>query len=128
MGDGCAVFVIEIHRIKQLAVDNKLELVVGIVPNADGGGLLVALEMREDFFREDVPPVDAIHYLERPVWSERATAGLDPPHKGCGLVGIAQTNQRIEGERGVPDPGIAVIPVALPADFLGEAESRGSDQ
>src|SRR6266498_3783448 len=70
MGDGGTVFIIEIHRIHQLAVDIKLELLVGIVPNADGRGLLVALEMREDLFREDVPPVDAIHHLERPVWSE----------------------------------------------------------
>src|SRR6266496_3548249 len=45
MGDGFAVFVIEIDRIHQLTINIELELVGGAVANTHGCRLLVALQM-----------------------------------------------------------------------------------
>ena len=128
MGNRRAIFIIQIDGIHELAVDVELELIIGAVPNAHRGRLLVAFPVDETLFGEEMPPVNAIHHLQRPVRGEFAAACLNPPHKGGHLVGVAQETQRIERKRRVPDPGIAVIPVALATQAFGEAKGRGRDE
>ena len=45
-----------------------------------------------------------------------------------GLLHVAQAQQRVDGEGAVPDPGVAVVPVALPADLLGQPGGRRRDR
>ena len=72
---------------------------------------------------------DPVHDLERAV--------LDPPAGGArherdevlGLVGARADVQRLEREARVPDPRVAVVPVALAADVLGQRRGgRGDDR
>ena len=48
VGDRRAVLVVKVHGIHQLAVDVRLELLVGRVADPNGAGVAVALEMIED--------------------------------------------------------------------------------
>ena len=75
--------------------------------------------------------VDPVHDLQRP----GAVAGLlgrRGPAAICRTAaassGVAQAEQRVDGERAVPDPGVAVVPVALAADLLGQPGGRRRDQ
>ena len=56
-----------------------------------------------------------------------AAAVCQPVHEGLGLLGEAEPQQGVEGEGGVADPGVAVVPVAPAADALGQAGGRGGD-
>ena len=47
--------------------------------------------------------------------------------KARGLVGEPQPQQGVEAEGGVADPHVAVVPVALAADLLGQAGGRRRD-
>ena len=67
---------------------------------------------------------------------QRATLAADPlghpvPQPAAelgGLLGEAQPQQRVDGERGIAHPGVAVVPVALPTDLLGQAGGRRRHQ
>jgi hypothetical protein len=54
-------------------------------------------------------------------------AVLQPVPEADRLLGETDAQQAVWRERGVADPGVAVVPVALPADRLGQAASRGRD-
>ena len=47
--------------------------------------------------------------------------------KSVGLVGARADVERLHRQRGVADPGVAVVPVALAADVLGQRRGRGGD-
>ena len=55
--------------------------------------------------RRAVAPAAAV--LDQPV--------ADPLAEGGGLADVAEAEQRVDRERGVPDPGVAVVPVPLAA-------------
>ena len=79
--------------------------------------------MVEDLLPEIGVAVDRVHDLE---WPELAFVLLaeavgQPTAEGCGLLREAQPQQRVEGERRVANPRVAVVPVALAAELLGEA-------
>ena len=73
-------------------------------------------------------PVDPVHDLERPVFV-RLEVG-DELHELVGLPVQVQEVQRLQREGRVPDPGEAVVPVALTAGRLrqrrGERGDRGA--
>jgi hypothetical protein len=71
MGDGIAIFIVEIDRIHQLAINIELELVGGTVADAHGRRLLIALQVGKAFFGQDVPSIDAVEYLQGPIWGSR---------------------------------------------------------
>src|SRR3712207_2737689 len=48
----------------------------------------------------------------------------EPAHEVLRLLLEADGDQGVEGEGGVPEPGIAVVPVALATDPLGQAHRR----
>src|SRR5215471_6696690 len=54
------------------------------------------------------------------------TAGFYPVHELAGLFSEPYPQQPVHSKRRVPDPGVAVIPVALTADAFGQTASRGS--
>ena len=57
------VFVIEVERVHQLAVDIELELLGGSVSDADGAGSFVPFPMIERNLGQIVTPVNSVHRL-----------------------------------------------------------------
>ena len=55
-------------------------------------------------------------------------AGGQPVHEPGRLLGEADPHQRVQGEGGVAQPGVAVVPVPHPADALGQARGRGGHE
>ena len=68
MGDGFAIFVIEIDCIHQLAINVELQLVSGTVANAHRRRLLVALQVGEELLGPDTASVDAVEHLQGAIW------------------------------------------------------------
>ncbi len=128
--DRRAVAAVVVDGVDQLAVDVELELVRGAVPDPDGRGALIALEVLEHLLLELRAAIDPVHDLERAVALRPvlAEALAQPLPERRGLFGEAQPQERVERERGVADPGVAVVPVATAAELLGEARGgRGHD-
>ena len=85
--------------------------------------------MIEGLLDEIGAAVDPVHDLQRPAFAGvfgRTIA--QPGPEGRGLLGVAEAEQRVDGERPVPDPGIAVVPVALAALLLGQPGGGRGDQ
>ena len=70
-------------------------------------------------------PVNAVQDLQILPVLPLVNLGFQPVHKAVGFFGESDAEQRVEGKGGVPDPGIAVVPVALAPQFLGQAASGG---
>src|SRR6266850_21423 len=52
-------------------------------------------------------------------------ASGQPPHEGAGLVRVAEAHKRVEGERRIADPGVAIIPVAPASEgYMGSRPVR----
>ena len=50
-------------------------------------------------------------------------------HEGCGFTGKADTEQSVDGKGRVSDPGVAIVPIAAPADLFRETTGRsGNDR
>ena len=75
------------------------------------------------------PAVDAVHELQgtAPITVDVLPALLQPVPEAGRLLGEADAQQAVQRERSVADPGVTVVPVAFPADRLGQAASRGRD-
>ena len=69
--------------------------------------------------------VDGVHDLE--VVGVAGHRPQQPVLPELGLVGEARGQQRLEGERGVAQPAVAVVPVALAAEVLGQRGGRRGD-
>src|SRR5262249_13848905 len=122
--------VVEVDGVDQGAVDVQLELVGGGVADPDRRGALVPLQVRQLAFGQLGAAVDAVHDLQRS--GGGAVAGADVRgqelHEGGGLAAEAEPEQRVDGEGGVAHPHVAVVPVALAAELLGQAGGgRGDD-
>src|SRR6266508_2364918 len=73
--------------------------------------------------------VDAVHRLERiagPVHPLPEPV-RQPVHKGPGFLREPEPKEPVKREGGVPNPRVAVVPVALPPDLLREARRRSGD-
>ena len=127
--DRGAVLVVEVDGVDQLAVDVELELVGGAVADPHRRRAAVALEVVEHLLGELGAAVDPVHDLQRARLAGRGVAEAvgEPVHERRRLLGEPEAQQGVEGERGVADPGVAVVPVALAAELLGQAGGRGGD-
>ena len=74
---------------------------------------------------EIAPSVDAVHDLQRPVLG-RLDVG-DELHELVGFPVERQEVQRLERERRVAHPGVAVVPVAFAARRLGQRRRERGD-
>src|SRR5262249_10871953 len=116
-------------RVQRLAVDVQLELVGGPVPDPHRPGAAPAFEMVERLFAQVGAPVDPVHDLHR---TGAVAAVLDQPvadplAEGGGLPQITEPDQRVYGERGVPDPGVAVVPIPFAPSQFGQPGGGRSD-
>src|SRR5215212_1661157 len=123
--DGVTVLVVEVDSVHQLTVDVQLQLVVGTVADPDRPRAPVALQMLQSLLGEVAPPIYAVHELQRAVRLRLVAAVLEPAHERLSLLGEPDAQETVEGEGGVTDPGVTVIPVALPSYTLRQAGSRG---
>ena len=118
------------HGVERLAVDVELQLVGGAVADPDRPRPAPALQVAEGLLGQIGGAVHPVHDLQRP----RAVARLlgdplpQPVAERAGLLAVAQAEQGVDGERGVPDPGVPVVPVALAADLLGQPHGGGGDR
>ena len=113
-----AVARVEQDRVEDGAEDVVLPLVERAVSDSHGPGARVAGQVVARRLVQIAPAVDAVHDLQRAVLG-RLEVG-DELHELVGLPVEVQPVERLEGERRVADPGVAVVPVPLAARRLGE--------
>ena len=112
------------QRVEDGAEHVVLPLVEGAVPEADGLGALIARQVVAGGLGEVAAAVDAVHDLQAAVG-----VGLevgDELHELVGLPVQVQIVQRLQGERRVAYPGVAVVPVALASWRLGQRRGQRS--
>ena len=119
---------IAVQQVEELAVDVELLLRPRAVADAHGARVAPAAQVRQRALGEVVLAADPEHDLQRRVAGEAAAgrAGHERDEVD-GLVGAGADVQRLQGKAGVADPGVAVVPVALAADALGQRGGRGGD-
>ena len=111
-------------RVEQDGVEHGAEhvvlaLVERAVADPHRAGAVVAAEVVERRLLQVAAPVDAVHDLHAAV-----IVGLeigDELHELVGLPVQVQPVQRLQGERRVAHPAVAVVPVALTAGRLGQS-------
>ena len=113
-----------VQRVDELAVHVELELVGGAVPDPDRLRPFVPGEPRQLDLREPPLAGDAVDGLDVPRRAgDRAEQPVSP---GARLVEVPGSQEREQRQRRVPDPAVAVVPVADAAERLGERRRRGS--
>ena len=112
--------------LHQIAVDVELLLAGGTVADAHRARAAIAGQ-RE---RRSVRALAAVEPVEDAQPRMRQLRGVQqPPEEGLALVRAAELHQRAQRERRVAQPAEAVVPVALPADLLGQrARGRRRDR
>ena len=126
MGDLHTVAVGQEDGVGGLAVDVQLQLIGRAVADPHRSRAAPPLEVLQGFLDQVRGAVHSVHDLQRP----RRITGLlgrpvpQPAAERGRLFDIAQAQQRVDGERAVPDPGVPVVPVAFPADLLGQPGGR----
>ena len=115
----------QVHRVHYLAVDIELELVDGGIPDPHGSGALVTGQPRQLEFGQPPFAGGTIHDLQVPrIAGHRPQQPVAPRQR---LLGIAADEKRIEREGRVPQPAVAIVPVADAADLLRQRGGRGRD-
>src|SRR5215475_6491116 len=69
-------------------------------------------------------PVNSIHNLQGPVRIQFVTSGVYPIHETRGLFSQPYSEQPIEREGRVSNPGVSVIPVTGASNGFGQTASR----
>lgn len=110
-------------EVEDLPEDVDLRLTSGSVPLADGPGTTVPGEVVEGELLRRFPAVDAAKDGEVAVLADR---GAELP-EGTRVVDETDPRQRHGCQRGVPQPGVPVVPRARRARPLGEGTRRGGD-
>ena len=114
---------VQVHRVEQRAPHVVLVLAVRAVPDPHRPRALVAREVVERELGDLALAVDRVHDLE--VLGARLRDVGDEVEE---VVRLPVEPERVEApqhERGVADPGVAVVPVALPARRLGQRRGGG---
>ena len=120
--------VVEVDRVHQLAVDVDLPLVHGVVADPDGPGAPVALQMIEPGLRDLLAAVHRVHDHDVVLRGGGLAARLHPFHERRRFLQETQGHQRVDGEGGVPQPAVAVVPVPAAAQFLRQRRGGRGDQ
>ena len=113
-------------RVQRGAVDVVLALVERTVADADRTCPGVAGELVARRLGEVPAPVDAVHDLQRAVLVGAEVA--DELHVLVGLPVEVEPVQRLQRERRVADPRVAVVPVALAARRLRQRRGARGDR
>ena len=113
------------QHVEQLAVHVELQLRVRAVAGAYRSRALVAGEPVELELREPALAADAVHRLQLLGVTGRGAEQPLAPAQRLGLVAADQ--ERLERQRRVAHPAVAVVPVPGAADRLGQRSGRRGD-
>src|SRR5262249_40202130 len=127
IADRLDVFVVEVRRVHQLAVNIELQLVMGGIPDPDRSRPAIPLQVVQRFFLQFGPAIDAVHQLQ---WPVAGTFGLFPTRLRPALESLrlfrkTDPQQGVKSEGRVADPGVTIVPIAPAADRFRQA-ARGS--
>lgn len=103
---------------------DQLQVIYSTVSDSDGCGSLVTGEVGQFFLVEVLASMDRVHDLERSIGVSFFQSAQDKVHECVGFFSKSETDQRVEHERGVSDPGVSVVPVPRSSDSFGQTESR----
>src|SRR2546422_6610172 len=114
------------HRVGDFAIDIELELPGSGVTDADRTSALETRQPRHLPFRQTPLTTKAIHNLQLVrAASNRTNEPVSPVPR---LFVVASGAEREQGEGGVPEPAITIVPVAHTADLFGKRSRRcGND-
>ncbi len=118
MGQGLAVLGIEIEGIEQITRDVELELPGRVVPDSDRARASVALQVSEAGSPKSPGVRRSRRGRRKPssIWQCSARKEMNWTASSV----IPHPQERVDGERGVANPRVPVVPVAITADALGE--------
>src|SRR5215211_7606430 len=122
-----AVLVVEVRGVEHGPVEVELALLVCAVAEPNRVGVHVSREVRELHLGYVLAAIYAVERLQEAVFVLMATVS-QPTHKVPRLVLEADVDQGVERQRRVPEPGVAVVPVALSPDLLRQTHRRGGDE
>ena len=80
--------------------------------------------MIEGLFREIMTAVDAVNDLQCAIDLDFTGARFQPFHVGLRFLRESDSEQPIQREGGVANPGVAIVPIPSAADRLGQAAGR----
>ena len=112
--------------VEKFAVDVELVLAPGVVAGTDRCAAPPSREVGKGAFAEVSFTADAVHHLEvdAAVQLGGGRGGQEPEVGAFSLV-TGRCPQGLEGEAGVTDPGVAVVPVAVCRRALREGRGGG---
>ena len=113
----------EVAGVEDLAVGVELDLTRRAVADPHRDGAAVTGELIEGHLGKMAGPRDPIHDLQ--VLGASRAGSFEPPLEGRGLREVPEDHQGCKGQRGVPDPGEPVVPVALSTDPLRQRGRAG---
>jgi hypothetical protein len=115
----------QVQGVHHLAVDVELELVDGAVADPHRPGLLIAGQPVQLLLGDPPLAGHAVQDLHLPRLA--GDGPQQPLAPRLGLVDQPGQHQRRQGEGRVPQPAVAVVPVADPAELLGQRGGGGGD-
>src|SRR6202022_1460927 len=86
-----------------------------------------AAQVRQGAFAQIVLPADPEHDLERPVLGQGGGGRGEEREEVVRLIGTGGDPQRFHGQRRIPYPGVAVVPVPFPSGAFGQRGGGGRD-
>ena len=116
---------VEEDRVEGGAEDVVLALVEGAVADPDRPGAGVPAQVLQRRLGQVAPAVDPVHDLQGAVLVDLEVG--DELHELVGLPVEVEPVQRLQRERGVAHPAVAVVPVPLAAGRLGQRRGQGGD-
>ena len=117
------MLIVQVGRVQHGPVQIELELIVGSIAQPDRARVAVTRAVGEFFFVNLSPAVYPVERLEAAFGA--AADVFYPAHEVVRLFVKPETSERIEDERRVARPGVAVVLVALPPDGFGQPHGRG---
>src|SRR5262249_11299643 len=112
MRDAMAVFICEINRVHHLAINVQLELLVSCISDAYRLRILIPTEMIQRNLVELLPAIEPIHHLQWTRLGIVTQSSFEPLNECFRFVDKSQSNEGIQRESRVSQPGEAVIPIA----------------
>ena len=110
------------HALEQVAVGPPLRLADGPVAGPGRAGVLVAAQPQLGLGVGHVPaqPVERVDLRCR-----GRDAAQHPGQRALDRLGQPELDERVEHERGIPDPAVPVVVVAVTAHLLGQRRGGG---
>jgi hypothetical protein len=114
-----------VQGVHHLPVHVQLDLRGGGVAGPHRAGVLVAGQPAQLQLGQAAFPRRAVHDLQ--LGRVAGNHAQQPVAPAPGLLAVAGPQQRVQGERGVAQPAVPVVPVAGAAELLGQRGCRRGD-